>query len=201
MPAGREVNHSLAAGRLQVFRNLPSRREKRDWFRGARRLIRDRAKGLGPVQPRERQFRRPEHLESIDRTRWIGGIHRRRQDRMRVHVRMRSQKERRIKPHVQVLRTEAGRADRDQFLVAALFRRRRQSAGGCQRLKPDPENARQGSRLFGGGDPGRVHRQDLRRTPLGQARGGRQLSQGSGLARARTPERRLHPEPAANPGG
>jgi hypothetical protein len=122
--AGREVNHSLAPGRLQVFRNLLSRREKRDWFRGARRLIRDRAKRLGLVLPSQPQSRRPEHLESIDRTRWSGGTHRHRQDRMRVHVRMRSRKERRMKPRVQVLWTEAGRADRDPLLVAALFQRR-----------------------------------------------------------------------------
>jgi hypothetical protein len=44
---------------------------------------------------------------------------------MRVHVRMRGQIERQIKPHVEVLRTEAGRADRDQFLMAMFFRRRR----------------------------------------------------------------------------
>lgn len=124
LPAGREVNHSLAAGRLRVFRNLLSRREKQDWFRGARRLIRDRAKGLGPVQPRERQSRRPEHLESIDRTRWIGGTHCRRQDQMRVHVRIRGREERRIEPHIRVLRTAAGRVERDPFLVAVLVQRR-----------------------------------------------------------------------------
>jgi hypothetical protein len=153
LPAGREVNHSLAAGRLRVFRNLLSRREKRDWFRGALRLIRDRAKGLGPVQPREQQSRRPEHLESIDRTRWIGGTHCRRQDQMRVHVRMRGQKERRIKPHVQVLWTEAGRVDRDRFLVAALFQRRagggdprRASIDGCHRGR----HATSESAVFGG---------------------------------------------------
>jgi hypothetical protein len=140
VPAGREVNHSLAAGRLRLFRNLLSPREKRDWFRGARRLIRDRAKGLGLVQPRERESRRPEHLESIERTRWIGGIHRRRQDQMRVHVRMRSRTERRIEPRVRVLWAEAGCVERDWFLVAVLFQRRagggdsrRASIDGCHR--------------------------------------------------------------------